>query len=309
MMNPCEKYEEWISAYVDGALDDAEQAELLVHLQTCPACLAIWQEYEMMSKALKAMKVQPPVTLAADVMAHIQERPVLTMRRGGMARRFAAIAAVFAVVAFVGVYTFWTPLSAEFGETDASLRVEESSNDLDMAARSREATENWNDEPTPKQVPAEVSVNEDVEMGESEEIDPFNNIATEPIFDVLPEPTLFDVLASYGDLGDWDELRQRLVMGGYHYEVETDGFFTARDPYRPGSYLYGKLQADQTDLGNTIVTLLGYAYRTEDAYSRVELRSVYGEVRYYYNVLHVGEAGRRVDTWAQLRELIVSWIG
>jgi len=307
MMNPCAKYEEWMSAYVDGMLDDAEQVELMVHLQTCPSCLAVWQDYELMSKTLEYAEVEPPETFAADVMARIQAQPVLTVRRGGGARRFMAIAAVFAVVAFVGVYTFWSPPSQESGEFAALSPEAEMSESPDavqrFAVEAGEHTfeptvENWVSDPSEDDI-AEPDDIADAEFGEL--MDHGMIGAT----DILPEDTLLDLFVSHESLGDWDELRERLIMGGYRYEVE-DGVFTAHDPYRPGSYLYGMLITARSYPGNTLVTLIGYAHRTEGAYSRVELRTGYGgEVRYYYDVRYIGSGGTRGDAWAQLREFIV----
>ena len=296
-MDPCVKYEEWMSASVDGMLDDAEQVELMVHLQTCPSCLAIWQDYELMSKALKYAEVEPPATLVVDVMAKIQAQPVLTARRGGGARRFMAIAAVFAVVAFVGLYTFWGPMSAEDGESSAIFHAEPAVPRVEAAiaeaeeAIPRQAVESWTDDPSEDDI-AELEDYGSLGFGELME----HGAAA----DILPESTLFDLFFSRESLGDWDELREQLIGGGYGYEVE-DGVFVAHDPYRPGGYLYGMLIDDRSYPGHTIVTRIGYAYRTEGVYRRVELRTVDGEVRYYYDVRYAGGAGTRVDTLEQIR--------
>jgi anti-sigma factor RsiW len=37
-MNTCERYEEAMSAYIDGELDDATGADLFAHLGTCTTC-------------------------------------------------------------------------------------------------------------------------------------------------------------------------------------------------------------------------------------------------------------------------------
>ena len=37
-MDPCEKYEPWISAFLDGELSGEDRAELMEHMAACPSC-------------------------------------------------------------------------------------------------------------------------------------------------------------------------------------------------------------------------------------------------------------------------------
>ena len=45
-MPDCDKALELISAHIDGALTDAEEARLTQHLNTCPACRALLADLE-----------------------------------------------------------------------------------------------------------------------------------------------------------------------------------------------------------------------------------------------------------------------
>ena len=107
-MRQCAEYLEWISAYVDGELGEAEQIELFVHLEACPSCVAALQNYQTMTIAIADAYIAPPPYLVDDVMAEIAPPPLRAVsysprRRSGM-RRFVAVAAIFAVVAVVGFY-------------------------------------------------------------------------------------------------------------------------------------------------------------------------------------------------------------
>ena len=310
MMNPCVKYEEWMSAYVDGVLSGTERDEFLAHIETCPSCAAVLAEYEMLSETLEDMNVAPPATLTADIMAKIQAKPELTVvRRGRMVRRVMAMAAVFAVVAFVGIQMLWTPAPMEFGGAGESLSAPEmAASPMAAPLPASEEIEEARDVPAPAS-PVEArgpiaNVAETEYIAEAE-FEPFGGEADSTAV-LTSEFSLFDLLETGDVLMNWDELRGKLVAGGYSYEVEDD-FFFAPDPYRPGSYLYGMLVSDWnwSDAGSRMVTLLGYAYRTEDDYRRVELRAEYdGEVSYYYDVIYTGRGGTSAETWARLRTFL-----
>lgn len=303
MMNPCVKYEEWMSAYVDGALSDTEQAEFLAHLQTCPACSATWQDYELMSKALGETEFEPPETLVADVMAKIGAQPVLRVHQGGGFRRFIAVAAVFAVVAFVGGHMLGSPLPQEEAVLDYAHAADDELPSSAMLQMAENEPDVWYGVTSPITRTTVTAADEAEEEEDSEDTE-IDMLAGEPAVELAPELILFDLFLSREISWDWNELSGRLLRGGYYYEMEH-GFFYAPDPYRPGSYLYGMLVSDGSDTEQAQLKLLGYAYRTEGAYRRVELRSVDGTVSYYYAVPYASGTGMRADTREQLRAFLL----
>jgi len=319
MMNPCAKYEEWISAYIDGALNDDEQAECLAHIQSCPSCAAILKDYETMSAALRDMEQDPPETLTADLMENIQTRSTFTVRHSGMIRRYAALAAALAVVTFIGIYTFaGSPQPAlGGGEPEAVVRAAPAQAPVDNGPiatplPTNEAQEaefydsgHWGQnfcQSAAGEV-IEIAAPPGVESSEPREPRPHPETGS-PDAQILSH-TLFDLFLTDEILWDWDELRAQLTEKGYRYEVE-DHVFVIEDPYRPGSYLYGMLISDRSYPGNTIIRFIGYAYWTEDVYRRVELWAYDGEVSYYYGVSHRGETGTLTITWERLRTFLFS---
>jgi len=303
-MNQCAKYAEWISAYVDGMLDEAEQAELLEHLKTCPSCSALFAEYESMSQKLQDMEVEPPVTLAADVMAKIKsqsQQPVLTVKRGGGWRRFIAAAAVFAVLAFVGYQTLWVNVPGgthEMFATSADVPAP-----AEPAAAGLESTEaeNQMDDMTDADAGRSVTAPEEL----FEEAYPFDDTGMFGIDGALcVSMTLFERYLNDAYLGDWEILRASLQGAGYAYSMR-DGFFFVQDPYSPGSYLYGMLINTLSYPGDTIVTMIGYHLQTEVDSHRVEVRVTGDGAVYYYAVTERNVGGTSAADWEQLRTFLM----
>lgn len=56
-MNTCESYEEALSAYIDGALNDTAGAELFAHLGTCASCR---RSFAAMSAIRTRIAAAPP---------------------------------------------------------------------------------------------------------------------------------------------------------------------------------------------------------------------------------------------------------
>jgi len=309
MMNPCVKYEEWMSAYVDGVLSDAERDEFLAHIEACPSCREVLAEYEMLSGALEDMDVMPPATLSADIMAKIQAKPELTVvRRGSMVRRVMAIAAVFAVVAFVGIQMFGPTSPMDIGGAGDSISAAPempiSPMSADMHTDAEAETEDYMPAPASSaEARGPIADTVEPEYLQDEGFEPLGECESPDIM-LSTERSLFEVFVSSETLWDWDELRGKLEAGGYSYEME-DGFFLAPDPYRPGSYLYGMLVSAWSDTGDQMVTILGYAYWAEDGFRRVELREADGEVSYYYDVAYVGQGGTPTETWTWLRTFLL----
>ena len=70
-MSKCSKYEEIISAYVDGELTSAEESELTAHLDNCAQCRSLLETYRNIDKLISDNTVEPPAELLQNVMAGI----------------------------------------------------------------------------------------------------------------------------------------------------------------------------------------------------------------------------------------------
>jgi len=100
----CEKAFELLSASLDNALNENEQAQLQRHLEQCDQCCEILQHYQAIDIGLVSLNVEPPSELLSGVMAQIKAEKVVIhpMKK----RRFifgpgTAIAAVAAALVLV----------------------------------------------------------------------------------------------------------------------------------------------------------------------------------------------------------------
>ena len=112
MNSQCKKYEDRLSAYLDGQLPHQEMAEIGTHLERCPICSALLEKM----RRLNEMAAGVSTDFDDDLMDELSERinaGVNEIGEGGetsggrTARiipvwyRYAAIAASFAIVFFV----------------------------------------------------------------------------------------------------------------------------------------------------------------------------------------------------------------
>ena len=113
-MRTCEEYEALISALLDGALPDGDREELMTHMADCPVCRDYFNDQMAIRDALAGLETQAPEGFADRVMAQVRQESRQTgpaqRRKKTVAfpywRRYAAMAACFAVVAFAG-YWAW----------------------------------------------------------------------------------------------------------------------------------------------------------------------------------------------------------
>lgn len=107
-MKPCEKYEVWISAFLDGELDGEDRAELMEHMAGCRSCQQYFDDLVAIHDALDQEEAPVPEGFAAQVMARAaeteQEKP-----RGTILplhwRQWTALAACCAL-ALLGLWSF-----------------------------------------------------------------------------------------------------------------------------------------------------------------------------------------------------------
>ena len=95
-MNPCEPYEDLLSAQLDGALTAREQAELTAHLETCPHCRKYARDLQALHASLLTMAADPPNRMTDSILEEVKAAPK-PEKKG---RRWAplACAAVLALV-------------------------------------------------------------------------------------------------------------------------------------------------------------------------------------------------------------------
>lgn len=97
-VDPCEQWEERLSALLDGELSEAERRELTEHLAGCGACRAYLADLTAIHEAMEA--VPAPEGFARSVMdrvAHTKQdagRKVIPWRRWGLLAACCALAAL-----------------------------------------------------------------------------------------------------------------------------------------------------------------------------------------------------------------------
>lgn len=100
-MSECIKFEDMISAYVDGELSAAEEAELTAHLEACSSCGDLLAIYRNLQGFVKENSVDPPAELLANVMAGIGgiaiSKPNHRKRIARTSVRYMAVAACIAL--------------------------------------------------------------------------------------------------------------------------------------------------------------------------------------------------------------------
>lgn len=95
-MNPCEHWEELLSARLDGPLTQEEARQLEDHLAACPRCRQYARELEETQKALQAWAAEPPPAVAAAILDAVRKepRPAKRPRRAWMSLAAAAVLAL-----------------------------------------------------------------------------------------------------------------------------------------------------------------------------------------------------------------------
>lgn len=100
----CQQALEAISAALDGELSPRERRELNAHLEKCPTCRALYQDFSAIHDACSGLEVTPPPELKDQITAHlppqdpvsIPNAPAKTSTRRW--QRWGAMAAAFALV-------------------------------------------------------------------------------------------------------------------------------------------------------------------------------------------------------------------
>jgi len=110
-MTACERYEQQISALLDGELPEKERSELKAHLQACASCAATYRMFSNLSAVMQDMEAEPPADLTDRILAQIEKEKIVPIESARPKKRswktFAAMAACLAVI--VGVVAFVGP--------------------------------------------------------------------------------------------------------------------------------------------------------------------------------------------------------
>ncbi len=109
-MTKHDKFEEQLSAYIDGALNAQEKSELEAHLKDCATCRSALELYKMIGETERASLVEPPADFAAGVMAKLGSLEIKEITEASKPKRkpvwpmvasFAAAAACLALVLLI----------------------------------------------------------------------------------------------------------------------------------------------------------------------------------------------------------------
>ena len=117
-MDKCERYQEMISAMVDGELSEEQRQELEAHLAVCPDCQALLRAFTALSDELR-MPASVPEDLCASVMARAAApRPVhFAWRRwGALAACLVLVGAAALRLTPVGEVMNTSPTATVMGE-------------------------------------------------------------------------------------------------------------------------------------------------------------------------------------------------
>ena len=97
-MNECERFEERISALLDGELSAVEEAEVRAHMEHCPECRAMYEAFAAVGEAIGTQEV--PATLHSGIMdkVHAAEKASRTQHTIVRLRPILAAAACLIVV-------------------------------------------------------------------------------------------------------------------------------------------------------------------------------------------------------------------
>ena len=119
-MNPCEHWEELLSARLDGPLTQEEARQLEDHLAACPRCRQYARELEETQSALRDWGAEPPPAVTEAILDAVRKepRPAKRPRRAWMS---LAAAAVLALVIWGAVQLPGLGKSAESAASDSAV--------------------------------------------------------------------------------------------------------------------------------------------------------------------------------------------
>ena len=98
-MDPCAKYQEMISAMLDGEIDNNDREELMAHISECSDCRLMLEAFTAISDEIGEM-AEVPEGFSAAVMKEIKPKRAIIRWQ-----RYAAMAACLVLVVSAGIKT------------------------------------------------------------------------------------------------------------------------------------------------------------------------------------------------------------
>lgn len=127
----CEQALLLISAALDGELSETERAQMKEHLEQCPECRTLSEDFGVLSSTLSSMDTAPPSDLLSRVNQALEAEiiPAAPKKRAFL-RKWGSLAAMFALgVCLSGVYAFTqsvvSPAASDLSGAPASEHVME----------------------------------------------------------------------------------------------------------------------------------------------------------------------------------------
>lgn len=97
-MESCVQFNEMISALIDGALDEGQEAELRAHMEACPSCKSLYEAFSELSEAMSGELVAPPESLVQGIMFKIGIEEQKKTKKRSRIGSFTAVAACLALI-------------------------------------------------------------------------------------------------------------------------------------------------------------------------------------------------------------------
>ena len=153
-MNECEKYQEMISAMLDGELTEAEKADVMAHIAVCGECSAMYAAFSAIGGAMEADDV--PDTLHHGIMQKVNAAAKAKQTQRKIIRLRPILTAAACLVVIVGtVFAIRENLPGMGSKKDAAPKMmymtaansmaggENFSAAADTAAADTAAAEEW----------------------------------------------------------------------------------------------------------------------------------------------------------------------
>lgn len=107
-MNECEKYQEMISAMLDGELGPAESEQLIAHMSSCAGCRELYELLSAVSGDSAWELPEPPEGLHEHIMSGVKAHAV-RQRSGARVQRLRPLAATAACLVLIVGVVFGVP--------------------------------------------------------------------------------------------------------------------------------------------------------------------------------------------------------
>ncbi len=138
-MNDCERFEEQLSALLDGELSAEEEAEARAHLAECPQCAAMYEAFAAVGTALDGEDV--PDTLHDGIMAKVRAAEKAGRTQHTVVSLRSILAAAACLVVLVGtVFALKNTLGmSRKSAADAPMAAEVTAGSADEASAPEDA--------------------------------------------------------------------------------------------------------------------------------------------------------------------------